>query len=89
INDASEQSADPREKISFYVDATTGQIFSQRDVDNYFKRISILPSPLYFKPLNHTKIISMLLNELSRCFESPDKKYKKNELQQLANLLDK
>jgi regulator of sirC expression with transglutaminase-like and TPR domain len=78
----------PQQKINFYVDASTGQPFTQKDVENYFKRISVPPVPSYFKPLAKKRIIQMLLEELAQCFDSPDLLYKKNELIQLARLLD-
>lgn len=78
----------PQQKINFYVDASTGQPFTHKDVENYFKRISVPPVPSYFKPLSKKRIIQMLLEELAHCFDSPDLLYKKNELIQLARLLD-
>lgn len=78
----------PQTKISFYVDATTGQPFTQRDLDNYFKRISVPPTVSYFKPLNHKRVIQILLEELAKCFEAPEVLYKKNELLRLSDLLD-
>jgi regulator of sirC expression with transglutaminase-like and TPR domain len=78
----------PKQKINFYVDATTGQPFTHKDVDNYFKRISVPQVASYFKPLSKTRIIQMLIEELSHCFEAPEFLYKKNELLQLANLFD-
>ncbi len=78
----------PQQKINFYVDATTGQPFTHKDVENYFKRISVPPVPSYFKPLSKKRIIQMLIEELAHCFETPELLYKKKELMQLASLLD-
>jgi len=78
----------PQNKIQFYVDATSGQAFSHKDVENYFKRISVPPTVSYFKPLSNKRIIQMLLEELSRCFDKPRLSYKKNELLLLSDLLD-
>lgn len=86
--DPLEISDDPKSKISFYVDATTGHPFTHKDVENYFKRISVPPVPSYFKPLSKKRIIQMLLEELSKCFDESQHDYKKNELLQLASLLD-
>lgn len=86
--DPLELSNDPSSRISFYVDATTGHPFTHKDVENYFKRISVPPIPSYFKPLSKKRIIQMLLEELSKCFEENQHYYKKSELIQLANLLD-
>ncbi len=78
----------PKEKIQFYVDATTGQPFTHKDVENYFKRILVPPTASYFKPLSHKRIIQILLEELAKCFDVPSKIYKQKELMQLAGLLD-
>lgn len=79
---------DAHNSISFYVDATTGQPFSHKDVEAYFKRISVPLTASYFKPLSKKRIIQMLLEELAHCFETPEFIYKKTELLQLAALLD-
>lgn len=79
----------PQDKIHFYVDATTGQAFSHKDVENYFKRISVPPTPSYFKPQSHVRIIQVLLEEVSKCFDRPSNDYKQKELMKLADLLDR
>lgn len=76
------------DKIQFYVDATTGQPFSHKDVENYFKRISVPPTPFYFKPISNKRIVQMLIEELAKCFDTPVKLYKQKELLSLAALLD-
>ena len=76
------------EKINFYIDPLNGQVYSQTDIDNYFKRISVPPSPSYYLPLNNEKIISHLLEEYSKCFIAPDNLYKKNDLLFLSKLLN-
>jgi Transglutaminase-like superfamily len=85
--DAGTYSGHPQKKIHFYVDATTGQPFTHKDLENYFKRINVPPVPSYFKPLNAVKVIQVLLEELARCFDAPQKMYKRNELLHLSNLL--
>jgi regulator of sirC expression with transglutaminase-like and TPR domain len=86
--DAAKCTEHPQEKIHFFVDATTGQAFSHKDVEAYFKRISVPPTPSYFKPQSHKRILQILLEELSKCFTTPDKCYKQKELMQLADMLD-
>lgn len=86
--DASTYMGHPQDKIHFYVDATTGQAFSHKDVENYFKRISVPPSPSYFKPQSHKRIIQVLLEEAAKCFDLPSNDYKQRELKLLAALLD-
>src|SRR5215831_15243894 len=86
--DPCEPDANPQKKINFYVDGTTGQPFTHKDVENYFKRISVPPVPSYFKPLSKKRIIQILLEELANCFSEPELLYKRNEVLQLAKLLD-
>ena len=86
--DPSTQSDDARHNINFYVDATTGQPFTHKDVEAYFKRISVPLTASYFKPLSKKRIIQILLGELAHCFEAPEFIYKKTELLQLVALLD-
>ena len=78
----------PQEKIEFYIDPTSGQVFTHKDVASYFKRISVEPSPAFFKPQNNRSVIKYLLEENSKCFTSEKDIHKQKELQDLANLLD-
>ncbi|MGI8950315.1 MAG: transglutaminase-like domain-containing protein [Chitinophagaceae bacterium] len=87
--DPSKGTEHPQNKIQFYVDATTGQPFTHKDLENYFKRISVPATSSYFKPLSHKRIIQMLIEELAKCFDTPEKNYKQRELMQLAGMLDK
>jgi regulator of sirC expression with transglutaminase-like and TPR domain len=76
------------EKIKFYIDPLNGQIYSHKDVESYFKRISVPPTASYFRQLNNKKIIQFLLEELSKCFDNERNRYKMEELLLLANLLE-
>lgn len=78
----------PQEQIHFFVDATSGQAFSHKDIENYFRKIGVTTSPSYFKPLSNKRAIQVLLQEITKCFDSPEKKYKKEELLRLIELLD-
>jgi regulator of sirC expression with transglutaminase-like and TPR domain len=78
----------PQQKIHFYIDVVNGGIFTNKEVDNYFKRISVHPTASFFKPLSHKRIIQLLIEELAKCFDSDSVAYKKNELLQLAAMLD-
>ena len=83
-----EPSANPMNQIQFYIDPMSGQVFTQKDVDTYFKRISVPPTASFFKPMNTIRIIQHLLEEFSRCFESDKDGYKQEELMKLAQLLE-
>lgn len=75
------------EKINFYIDPLNGQVYSLKDIESYFKRVSIPSSPSYFFPLDNEKIIRHLLEEFSKCFIAPGNLYKKNDLLFLSKLL--
>ncbi|MBS1921450.1 MAG: transglutaminase family protein [Bacteroidetes bacterium] len=78
----------PVNKIEFFIDSTSGQVFTHHDVENYFKRITVPPVGSYFKPLHNKKIIQQLLEEYSKCFNNEKEKHKKAELLSLSLLLD-
>src|SRR3954469_23876806 len=86
--DAAVHKGNPQHYIQFYVDATTGQPFSHKDIELYFKRISVPLAPFYFRPLSNKRIIQMLIEELAKCFTAPKVQYKCEELLKLAALLD-
>lgn len=74
--------------IEFYIDPLSGQVFTHKDVENYFRRISVPPVPSYFKPMNHRRIIQTLLEEFSKCFDNPKDEYKQKELILLSESLN-
>ena len=78
----------PIHKIEFFIDPTSGQVFTHQDVESYFKRISIPPTGTYFKPQSNKKVIQQLLEEFSKCFDNEKEKHKLTELIELARLLD-
>ncbi|HYM93040.1 MAG TPA: transglutaminase family protein, partial [Chitinophagaceae bacterium] len=77
----------PVNKIEFFIDSTTGQVFTHKDVENYFKRISIPPVGSYFKPQKNKKIIQQLLEEFSKCFTEEKSVFKKDELVAISKML--
>ena len=78
----------PVNKIEFFIDPTSGQVFTHQDVENYFKRISVPPVESYFKPLSNKKVVQQLLEEFSKCFDNDKEQIKMAELIDLARLLD-
>jgi regulator of sirC expression with transglutaminase-like and TPR domain len=78
----------PINKIEFFIDPTSGQVFTHQDVDSYFKRIAVPPVGSYFKPQTNKRIIQQLLEEMSKCFTDDKNKYKQEELLALARLLE-
>ncbi|HEX2847368.1 MAG TPA: transglutaminase family protein [Chitinophagaceae bacterium] len=79
---------DPLSMIEFFIDPTSGQVFSHQDVENYFKRIAVPPVSSYFKPRKNKQVIQQLLEEFSKCFTGQLDGYKQKELTELAALID-
>ncbi len=86
--DDSSEKLSPAQRIEFFIDPMSGQVFSHKDVESYFKRVSVPPVASYFKPLSHNRIIQTTLEEFSKCFDDERNAYKKNELLELAKLLN-
>ena len=78
----------PPQHIQFYLDGASGQIFSHKDVETYFKRISVPPTASYFKPLSNKRMIQLMLEEYAKCFSDEKNLYKKNDLLSLASQLN-
>ena len=77
----------PQDKIHFYVDGTTGQAYSHLDIENYLKKMNANPIPGYFKPLSNKRIIQVLLEELSNCYDKPYELEKQTEVLKLVEIL--
>ncbi len=76
------------EKINFYIDPLNGQMYTHKDVESYFKRINVTPTASYFRQMHNKRIIQFLLQELSKCFDNENNRYKMDELLLLAGILD-
>lgn len=85
---SNENNEDYLSQVEFFIDPSNGMVFTHKDVQAYFKRISVPPVQSYFKPLSGKRVIQHLLEETSKCFDNEKDFYKKEELMQLANLLD-
>ncbi|MFT3980538.1 MAG: transglutaminase-like domain-containing protein [Ferruginibacter sp.] len=81
-------SGNPADNIKFFIDPLTGQMYSHKDIENYFKRLSVPPVAAYFRPMNNKKVIQFLLEELAKCFDNDRNYYKMDELLSLSALLD-
>jgi regulator of sirC expression with transglutaminase-like and TPR domain len=85
---SSEPMDQPVSKIEFFIDPSSGQVFTHKDIDHYFKRISVPAVHTYFRPQSNKKVIQTLLDEMGKCFDNEKDHYKKKELMELAELLD-
>ncbi|HTS44961.1 MAG TPA: transglutaminase family protein [Puia sp.] len=75
-------------RVEFFIDPLSGQVFTHKDVENYFKRVSVAPVDSYFKPVSRIRTIQILLEEFSKCFDDSKNIYKQNELITLSALLN-
>ncbi len=80
-------SAHNSEKIKFYIDPLNGQVYSHKDVENYFKRIAVPPTTSYFREMSNKAVIQFLLEELAKCFDDNLNRYKMEELLLIAKLI--
>ncbi|AWO00463.1 hypothetical protein DLD77_01445 [Chitinophaga alhagiae] len=81
--------ADPGDyRILFFIDPIQGQIYTQQDVETYFKRVNVPALPAYYKPQSNQRIIQFLLEEMAKCFRNDKEQYKSDELQNLSQILD-
>ncbi|ULQ57522.1 transglutaminase-like domain-containing protein [Flavihumibacter rivuli] len=76
--------SNPIHRIQFYIDPASGQVFTYKDVETYFRRIAVPPTSAYFRPLSNVRVVQMLLEEFAKCFENDKHLYKHRELMELA-----
>jgi regulator of sirC expression with transglutaminase-like and TPR domain len=77
------------EKIKFYIDPVNGQMYSHKDVENYFKKMSVPPVSAFFRPLDNKSIIVILLSELIKCYDKNTQQYKIDQLRTIIEILAK
>ena len=75
------------EKIKFYIDPLNGQMYSQKDVENYFKKMGMPADAVFFHPMGNKNIIILLLSELAKCFDSETNSYRKKEIRELIKIV--
>jgi regulator of sirC expression with transglutaminase-like and TPR domain len=85
--DFSRHGENPLYKTEFFIDPMSGQVFTHKDVENYFKRINVPPAASYFKQLSNKRVIQFLMEEFSKCFTTEKNNYKQKELLALAELI--
>ncbi len=76
------------EQVKFFIDPTSGSVYTFKDVDDYLKRIEAKGDDSFFLPMDNKQVIRHLLQESSQCFSEEKYCYKQKELLQLSYLLD-
>jgi regulator of sirC expression with transglutaminase-like and TPR domain len=87
--DGRKQAVSPVEKILFYLDPYSGQMYSHNDIENYLKRLSVPVTSSIYRPMSNTRVIQFLIEELSKCFDNDNNRYKMDELKLLADKIEK
>ena len=77
----------PSEKIKFYIDPLNGQMYSHKDIENYFKKLGMPMDAAFFEPFGSKNIIILLLSELVKCFDSDINNFRKLELRELIKIV--
>lgn len=72
-------------RIAFYLDPNNGYIFTQREIESYFKKIDMEQSPSYFVPLTKEESVYLLLEQLMIHFESENKFEASNDVQDIID----
>jgi hypothetical protein len=75
-------------RIKFFIDPVFGNVVTHRDVETFFKKISVPPTAVYFRPLTNKRIIQSLLYEMVKCYSKPSDNTRQDELLELAQMLD-
>lgn len=75
-----------RPKISFYIDANSGALYSQNDVDAYIKKFKLNVEPHHFNPLSNSDIMAYTLQALQVVYNEIDDEEKSREVEELLLL---
>ena len=75
---------EPNEEILFFIDPTSGQIYTHSDVENYLKKINHHMSASALKPLSTKAYVIIWLTEISEFYKKNKQKDNAADLIQLA-----
>lgn len=80
---------DSLEQVQFYINPlNAGQIFSEKEINDYLQRIALKAEPSYFQPMGNKYCIKQLLVQLKKSFEA-DKSYPRvEEIRILLEMFD-
>jgi len=75
------------QQIQFFIDPLNGNVYTQKDVDAYLKKINANDRDQYFTPLLAKRVIYKMLEELALCYRYKREDEKADEIQQLMRIL--
>ncbi len=76
------------QKIQFYIDANSGTIFTQNDVDVYLKKYNFPVTENTYLPLSNKEIILNTIEALIMMYDELDETEKSDELNKMLSLRD-
>ncbi len=80
--------AQTKEDVLFYLNVfNRGTVFSKHDIDQFLKQLKKEPKEEYYQPCNNLQVIKRLLQHLIFTYENLGYLDKKEELEELYNLL--
>jgi regulator of sirC expression with transglutaminase-like and TPR domain len=65
-----------------------GQVFLEKDIDDYLKQINIEPNEKYYKSCSNIEIIKRILTNLSFAYQKIGEEDKQNEVNQFLKIFD-
>jgi len=74
-------------QILFYIDPTTGLLYTQEDVDQYLKKLSLNFENLDLRPLQNMQIIARMMEELILCYTTNKEEEKAREIGELLKMI--
>jgi regulator of sirC expression with transglutaminase-like and TPR domain len=88
IDESYDQTADPEDKILFYINPfSRGAVFSRREIDMFLKQLNIAPEKMYYTPCNNVDIVRRLIRNLISAYTKQGNTEKTDELEELIRIL--
>jgi hypothetical protein len=75
------------QQIQFYIDPISGMVYTQKDVDNYLRKVNATNREQYFTPLLTRRVIFKMMEELSLCYRYRREEQKAEEIEQLMRII--
>jgi regulator of sirC expression with transglutaminase-like and TPR domain len=74
----------------FYINPfNKGQIFSEKDIDDYLKQMNMEPDPKYYKSCSNVEIIQRILTNLAFAYQKLGETDKQNEIDRFIDIFRK
>jgi regulator of sirC expression with transglutaminase-like and TPR domain len=65
-----------------------GQVFVEKDIDDYLKQMNIEPNEKYYKSCSNIEIIKRILTNLSFAYQKTGEESKKLEINELLTIFE-